>query len=238
MTSQAFKNLVKSELNIELTNKQLEMLSIYFDFLVEENKKYNLTTIVDKEEVYVKHFFDSLIVAKGFKLNNKKIFDIGSGAGFPGLVLAIVFENSEFVLIDSNNKKTTFLTMLINKLGLTNVQALNARAEDLSKIHKHEADIVMARAVARLTILLEISSQIIKVGGSFIGLKARTVKEEIEELGTKPHKLGFQQSEIQIYENELIGIRNNIEFKKISETAPKYPRHYSQIKKDVIVNKK
>lgn len=238
MTDQIFKKLVKDELDIELSKKQLEYLNIYFNFLVEENQKYNLTTIVDREGVYIKHFFDSLIVAKSFDLNDKKIFDIGSGAGFPGLVLAIVFENSEFVLIDSNNKKTTFLTMLIDKLGLTNVQSLNARAEDLSKIHRHEADIVMARAVARLTILLEISSQIIKVGGSFIGLKARTVEEEISELGTKPHRLGFQQSKIQVYENELIGIRNNIEFKKIAETSPKYPRHYSQIKKDVIVNKK
>ncbi|WP_338983454.1 16S rRNA (guanine(527)-N(7))-methyltransferase RsmG [Spiroplasma endosymbiont of Othius punctulatus] len=233
-----FKKLVDSELNIQLSDKQLGDLEIYFNFLIEENEKYNLTTIIERDEVYIKHFFDSMIMAKEFDLDNKKIFDIGSGAGFPGVVLAIIYPNSKFVLIDSNNKKTTFLSFLISKLELENVQALNARVEDLSKIHRHEADIVIARAVARLTILLEISSQIIKVGGSFIALKARTVEEEVNELKSKPHKLGFVQSKVQVYENEIIGIRNNIEYKKISETPVSYPRHYSKIKKDVVSNKK
>ena len=146
-----------SKLNITLTDTMLDQLEQYYQLLVEENKKYNLTAITDKESVYLKHFYDSLTLSKAINLNEQHLCDIGTGAGFPGLVLKIVFPNLKVTLVDATLKKCHFLEMVITKLNLKNIEVINARAEEYSKTTREKFDIVTSRAVAPLKHLLEYS---------------------------------------------------------------------------------
>ena len=168
-----------SKLGIELDNNTLDKLEKYYEILKEENSKYNLTRIIEKEDVYLKHFYDSLTITKIVNLDNQSICDLGSGAGFPGLVLAITFPNTKITLIESNSKKCNFLNIVKDKLELSNVTIINTRVEEYSKINRELYDIVTARAVAPLKHLLEYGIPLIKINGYFIAMKSNTKEEEI-----------------------------------------------------------
>ena len=141
-------------LGIKVTKENLADLNIYKDLLLEYNKKFNLTAIKTEEEIYLKHFYDSLTLVKGVDLTkNLKILDIGTGAGFPGLVLKIFYPELEITLLDSNHKKIMFLEQVIKRLNLKNITCLNTRAENLPSNYREYFDIVTSRAVAHLRIL-------------------------------------------------------------------------------------
>ena len=169
------------KMNLFLTEEKLEKLRYYYEILKEENAKYNLTRIIKEVEVYLKRFYESLTIIKVTAIGNNNICDLGSGAGFPGLVLAICFPESTVTLIESNSKKCKFLKKVKETLSLQNVTIINARIEDYAKENREVFDIVTARAVAPLKHLLEYGIPLVKVKGYFIAMKAN-IEEEIVDI--------------------------------------------------------
>ncbi len=212
------------KLNINITELQLKQLERYYELLVEYNKVMNLTGITIKEEVYLKHFYDSLTIAKVIDLNNyETLCDVGTGAGFPGLVLKIIYPNLKVTLLDSLNKRLNFLNVVIKELNLKDIETVHSRAEEYNK----KFDITVARAVAPLNILLEYCIPLTKVNGYFIAMKGKNeeatnaLKElNSEIIQTNSFLLPIEQSN-----------RTIIKIKKIKETNKKFPRKYSEIKK-------
>ena len=233
MFKEEFLNKTK-ELGITITEEMLNKLDTYYHILKEENNKYNLTRIIEEDAVYLKHFYDSLTITKVIDINNQSICDIGSGAGFPGLVLAICFPNTKLTLIESNGKKCNFLNIVKDKLNLTNVTILNARAEEFSKNNREVFDIVTARAVAPLKHLLEYSVPLLKIGGYFITMKANVENEEVN-ITNYYNKLNIKEVTREVFNlPKEDSIRTIIKYQKLKETDSKYPRRYSEIiKRDI-----
>lgn len=222
-------------LGIKPTEEQLNKLDAYATMLIEYNKRFNLTAITKKEDIYLKHFYDSLTITKAIDLNkNLKILDIGTGAGFPGLVLKIFFPNIELTLLDSNNKKILFLNEVIKELDLKNVNCIHSRAEELPNNYKEYFDLVTSRAVAHLRILTELAIPYLKVNGLFIPLKGN-IEEELQESTNTITKL---KSEVINIINFNLPIenstRNIVTIKKCSSTPTIYPRAYDKIKKKAL----
>lgn len=201
----------------------------YQEMLIETNKKFNLTSIDDPEEIKIKHFEDSLTI-KNYINKGMKVLDIGSGAGFPGIPLRIE-KDFDLTLIDSVNKKVKFMNEVIEELGLDNIRAIHVRAEDFAKDHREEFDLVISRAVANLSTLSEYALPFLKVGGIFIAMKGPKAEEEYEDA----------QNALKILGGELINIdtidlhgntRKNILIKKVRSTKKKYPRGKNQAKKN------
>ena len=222
------------ELGITITEEMLNKLDTYYHILKEENNKYNLTRIIEEDSVYLKHFYDSLTITEVININNQIICDIGSGAGFPGLVLAICFPNTKLTLIESNGKKCNFLNIVKDKLNLTNVTILNARAEEFSKNNREVFDIVTARAVAPLKHLLEYGIPLLKIGGYFITMKANVENEEVN-ITNYYNKLNIKEVTREVFNlPKEDSIRTIIKYQKLKETDSKYPRRYSEIiKRDI-----
>ena len=220
-----------AKLDINLTDYQLNELEEYYNLLIEENKKYNLTSITNKEDVYLKHFYDSLTISKIIKLDNQSICDIGTGAGFPGLVLKIAYPNTQITLLDSTLKKCNFLKMVIDKLQLKNIEVVNDRAEIYARNNREKFDIVTSRAVAPLKHLLEYSIPILKVNGLFISMKAN-IEKEIINIDNYEKKLSINLLE-KIEFNLPIekSLRTLIKYQKQDKTNLEFPRKYSDIKK-------
>lgn len=220
-----------NKLNINPTTKQLEQLEKYYEILITENQKYNLTAITDKETVYLKHFYDSLTITKIIDLNNQSLCDIGTGAGFPGMVLKIFFPNLKVTLVDSTLKKCNFLNYVIKELHLENIEVLNQRAEEFSKVLREQYDIVTSRAVAPLKHLLEYSIPLVKVNGTYIAMKS-DITNEITGISNYEKKLDIKQiNKVQFnlpIENSL---RTLISYEKLKTTNHIYPRKYNEIKK-------
>ncbi len=169
-----------NKLNIHLSENQLNQLEEYYNLLIEYNEKVNLTRITNKEDVYLKHFYDSLTLNEVIDLSKiNSLCDIGTGAGFPGLVLKIVFPNLSVTLVDSLNKRLLFIDEVIKVLGLENVKTVHARGEDFIK-EKQEFDLVTSRAVMKLKPLSTICLPLVKKGGYFVAMKAHC-EEEITE---------------------------------------------------------
>lgn len=230
MNKEQFINEVK-KLNIELTNDMLEKLELYYKILVEENSKYNLTAITDKESVYLKHFYDSLTLTKIIDLNSRTLCDIGTGAGFPGLVLKIVFPTLHVTLVDATEKKCKFLNMVIEKLSLKDIEVINARAEEYSKKVREKYDIVTSRAVAPLKHLLEYSIPLVKVNGTYIAMKSDITKE-LEGISNYEEKLKINNKKILTFNLPIENsIRTIISYNKQEKTNSIYPRRYNEIKK-------
>ena len=221
---------------IVLTENMQKQLEMYKNLLLEWNEKINLTAITDEEEILVKHFVDCLYCAKYIKKEDKKIIDVGTGAGFPGLVLAIYFPDKEFTLLDALNKRLVFLEDVINKLGLKNVKLVHGRAEEIVRIDNlyENYDIAVSRAVAQLPILLEYISPYIKVNGKCIVMKGDNVDEEIKVSSNALKVLNLKLLRKNLYsynvKNEEYK-RSILEIEKINETQRKYPRNYGKIKK-------
>lgn len=230
MNQNKFIEEVKN-LGIEVTDEKIVQLEKYYELLIEYNKVMNLTGIVDKEEVYLKHFYDSLTIAKIIDFNKENnLCDLGSGAGFPGIVLKIFYPELNIVLIDSLNKRINFLNKIIEELDLKNIVAIHTRIEDYAKNNKEKFDIVTARAVAPLNILLELGINLVKVGKYFIAMKGNiqnepNFKNAIETLNcnldnTIEFKLPIENSN-----------RSLIKIRKEKSTNKLFPRKYSDIKK-------
>lgn len=220
------------EKGIILTARQLEQFDIYYHMLVEWNEKMNLTNIVEKEEVYLKHFYDSLTLAFYHPLTNETLCDIGAGAGFPSIPLKIVFPNLQVTIVDSLNKRITFLNALFEALNLDGVEAVSARAEEYCKDHREAYDIVTARAVARFEILDELCLPLVKPGGYFIALKGASGKEEYDVAKSGISKLGGKLKNYHAFTLPNQGDnRMNFYIEKVAKTPLKYPRMFAKIKK-------
>jgi len=222
------------KIDINISDDILSKLDTYYKILVEENQKYNLTAITEEQQVYLKHFYDSLCIVKIINLDNQYLLDIGTGAGFPGLVLKIVFPNLKIDLLDSTNKKCLFLQKVIDILDLKDINVINARAEEYAKENREKYDIVTSRAVAPLKHLLEYSIPTLKVNGNFISLKSN-IDEEIRNINNYYNKLSLSNEEIIKYELPYeASLRTLYKVTKIKSTPIIYPRMYSQIKKKEI----
>lgn len=183
------------ELGIDVTDEKLNKLKIYFEYLIEYNEHTNLTAITEKEDVYLKHFYDSLTLVKAYDLTRDiKMLDVGTGAGFPGIVIKIFFPNIDLTVLDSNNKKTTFISSLIQKLGI-DVEVINARSEDYARNHLNEFDIVTSRAVAFIDIITSIALPFVKEDGRLILMKGsfdneeKILKNHLNELNVKEYQI-------------------------------------------------
>ena len=218
-------------LNIEPTKEMLEKLEIYKEFLKEYNKHTNLTAIKEDNDIYLKHFYDSLTITKVVdlhKINN--LIDIGTGAGFPGMVLKIFFPHLKVTLLDSNHKKTDFLEKLQEKLNIE-VEIINDRVEDYAKNNLNKFDLVTSRAVANLRVLAEISLPLVKLNGLFVPLKGN-IDKELEDAKDTLEILNTQlvnSVTFDLFNNS--GIRNIYVFKKTKETLSNTLRSYDKILK-------
>ena len=229
MNETEFINELKN-IDIILTQNQINKFKIYYEYLIEYNKHTNLTSITTKEDVYLKHFYDSCLLTKTIDFNNiNTMLDIGCGAGFPGIVIKILFPNIKLTLLDSNNKKTKFCESLSTLLELDNVEIVNKRAEEYIIEKREYFDIVSARAVKNLPVLIELSIPYVKQNGYFIAMKS-DYEEELNNSKNGIKVLGAEYIKtININLPNNTGIRNFILIKKINKTNPKYPRNYSQI---------
>jgi 16S rRNA (guanine527-N7)-methyltransferase len=188
------KNLFK-KYNFSLSDKQIEQFEIYFDFLVKENEKYNLTAITDKKEVFIKHFIDSVLPITEIK-QNASVIDVGTGAGFPGVPLKILRPDIKLTLLDSLQKRINFLGELLTLLKINDVTLVHARCEDYVKDNREKFDVALSRAVAQLPTLSEYLLPFVKINGKVLMYKGNKLQEEID-LGKKAIEiLGGKQDKI------------------------------------------
>lgn len=222
-----FLDHVKS-LGWELSPKQSEQFDRYLKLLVSRNRQMNLTALTEERDVYIKHFFDSLTVAKQVPMDAvESLIDVGTGAGFPGIPLKIAFPRLRVVLLDSLRKRVDFLKDVIRELDLDQTEAIHSRAEAAAReqILREQFDVAVARAVARLPVLAEFCLPFVRVGGWFVAMKGPEVGKEIEESATAFQKLGggkvFQAS---LSLPEGMGERRLLIVRKQSPTPSAYPR--------------
>lgn len=215
-------------LGISLTERQKEQFQSYYEIMTEWNKVMNLTTITEQEEVNEKHFVDSLSIIKAVDPEKvTTIIDIGTGAGFPGIPLKIVFPHLKVTLLDSLNKRIKFLNALVDNLGLTEVETLHGRAEDFAKNVEYRGafDLCVSRAVANLSTLSEYCLPYVKKGGYFISYKSGEIEEEVQSGKTAVFLLGGKIDDVvkfQLPESDIC--RSFVKIKKEKDTPKKYPR--------------
>ncbi|MBD1379856.1 16S rRNA (guanine(527)-N(7))-methyltransferase RsmG [Metabacillus arenae] len=227
MNSNQFQTMLE-EKGITLTPKQLQQFNDYYELLVEWNEKMNLTSITNKEEVYLKHFYDSISAAFYFDFTKPlSVCDVGAGAGFPSIPIKICFPHIEVSIVDSLNKRITFLQALADKLKLNKVNFYHDRAETFgkNKQHRESYDVVTARAVARLSVLSELCLPLAKRNGHFLALKAASAKDELENAQKAIKTLGGNVRKLDEFllpmENSL---RSIIVIEKQKNTPKTYPR--------------
>lgn len=225
-TDQFIKHLKSN--NIVLNNKQQNQFNDYYKMLVDWNEKIDLTTIIEHQDVYLKHFYDSITPSFYFDFNsNLSICDVGAGAGFPSIPLKICFPELKITIVDSLKKRVNFLNNLIQELELTNVEIFHSRAEDFGKIKtfRESFDLVIARAVARTSVLAELCLPLCKVNGTFIAMKGVNVEKELADskkavkvLGGKLEQVIELQLPIEKSDRTIVLIKKN------KATPKKYPR--------------
>ena len=227
MKPETFYNLL-AEQNLPLSDQQKEQFERYFELLVEWNEKINLTAITDKEEVYLKHFYDSIApILQGLIPNETiKLLDIGAGAGFPSLPMKILYPQLDVTIIDSLNKRINFLQLLAQELDLDGVHFYHGRAEDFAQDKKFRAqyDFVTARAVARMQVLSELTIPYLKVGGKLLALKASNAPEELLEAKNALNLLFSKVEDNLSYDLPNGDPRYITVVEKKKETPNKYPR--------------
>lgn len=216
------------KLNIELEKEQLEQFISYYEILVEWNKVMNLTGITEWNEVITKHFIDSLSIVKAYDMSKvKRMIDIGTGAGFPGIPLKIAFPHLEVVLLDSLKKRVLFLNEVIQTLNLQNVLTIHGRAEDFAKQndYRERFDLCVSRAVAGLNVLSEYCIPFVSVNGSFISYKSGKIEEELKTSEKAVKILGGKiESQIKFHLADTDVQRSFVTIKKVKSTPKKYPR--------------
>ncbi len=215
-----------NKININLTEEQIDKFYKYMKLLLEWNEKINLTAITDENEIVLKHFVDSLTSLKYIK-ENDNIIDVGTGAGFPGIPIAIMMPNTKITLLDSLNKRINFLNEVIKELNLKNVETIHSRSEDCGKdiLYREKYDISIARAVANLSTLSEYLLPFVKIDGKMICMKGSEVEEELNNSKYAIKELGGEislQDEFCLPDTDIK--RNIIVIKKIKYTPKLYPR--------------
>ena len=205
----------------------------YADLLVEKNKVMNLTAITEPADIATLHFLDSVAMLTLADLKDKKVADIGTGAGFPGMPLRIVEPSIRLTLLDSLNKRIDFLKEVCDDLGLTDVECIHGRAEEFAAEHRESYDIVTSRAVANLQMLCELCLPLVKTGGYFLSMKSVDSEEELKLAYTAIKTLGGQVEKAVDYTIPGTDVSHRLIFiKKIKETPKKYPRAFAKIKKN------
>lgn len=219
---------VFDKMHIELPDGALELLNRYYEMLIDTNKVMNLTAITEYSEVVIKHFADSAAIGCITDMNgNIDVIDVGTGAGFPGIVLKIVYPQLSVVLLDSLNKRVNFLKNVITELGLTDISAIHGRAEDIArnKDYREKFDLCVSRAVANMSSLSEYCLPFVKVGGRFIPYKADGCDEEVKTASKAVNTLGGKIRKIESYVIPDTDIcRKFVVIDKIRNTSAKYPR--------------
>lgn len=217
------------KLNIDLNKEQITQLLTFYDLLIEKNKVMNLTAITEYEEFIYKHFIDSLSLSRIYNLNRPiSMIDLGTGAGFPGIPLKIVYPNLNIILLDSLNKRIQFLNGVIQELNLKNINAIHGRAEEVGQMKEYREafELCVSRAVANLAVLSEYCIPLVKKGGYFISYKSSEIEEELETSKKAIQTLGGSIHNIDYF--KLAGTdmeRSLVMIKKINTTPKKYPRN-------------
>lgn len=217
---------LSKKIDISLTKTQIKNYFEYMQLLLEWNEKINLTAITEVDDIILKHFIDSLTVIKYIKENNK-IIDVGTGAGFPGIPIGIMNSNIDITLLDSLNKRISFLNEVCNKIELKNIRTIHGRAEDFGKDKdtREKFDIAISRAVANMTTLVEYLLPFVKVGGYAICMKGPEIEEELSKAKFAINELGGKIEKVENFVLPKSDIERNIVIiKKISDTPNKYPR--------------
>lgn len=217
--------------NLTITSTMEQQLKQYYEILISENKKYNLTTITKEIDVYYKHFYDALLITNDVTLIDQNLCDVGSGAGIPGIVLKICFPDLQLTIVESNGKKCQFLKQVVTLLKLGNVHIINKRAEEFAHQYRETFDIVTARALASLNILSELCLALVKIDGLFIAYKGLKVDAELSIAQNSIKTMGAKvvnQITYQLPNN--YGQRTLVHCQKYKLCALKYPRSYQQIK--------
>ena len=228
MNEEFEKNLkcILSNINIKIEDDQVSKFCKYMNLLLEWNEKINLTAITEQNDIILKHFVDSLTISKYLK-KDEKIVDIGTGAGFPGIPLAIVNKSNSFVLVDSLNKRINFLNDIKEKIELENIIAIHSRAEEFgqNKNYREKFDIAVSRAVANLSVLTEYLLPSVKVGGKVICMKGSQIEDEIKDAQFAIKELGGKIKKIEEFCLPTTDMKRNIIIiEKIKPTLKKYPR--------------
>ena len=224
-----FKNKLSKlleEINIEIKEEEINKFYNYMNLLLEWNEKINLTAITEEDDIILKHFVDSVTIYKYIE-DKKSVADIGTGAGFPGIPLAILKNKNEFTLVDSLNKRVNFLNDIKEKIFLENITNIHARAEEFgqNKKYRENFDTAVSRAVANLSVLVEYLLPIVKVGGKIICMKGSNIEEELKDAEFAISKLGGKvvlRDEFYLPQSDIK--RNIIIIEKIKNTPSKYPR--------------
>ena len=216
------------QLGIDLSDKQVEQFMRYKELLQEWNEKMNLTAITEDREVITKHFLDCMTINKALEMKNQKtVIDIGTGAGFPGLVIKIAFPHLEVTLVDALKKRLNFLEVVIEELGLEGIKCIHSRAEDLgkNKVYREGFDICASRAVANLAVLSEYTLPFVKIDGYLIALKGQKLDEELEQGQKAIQILGGQLEEVVHTGVPFTDLDHKIaKIKMVKSTSTKYPR--------------
>ena len=214
------------ELGIKLSKEQAEMFFDYMNLLLEWNEKINLTAITEEKEVIVKHFVDSLTIAK-YIPEGASLVDVGTGAGFPGIPLKIIREDLKITLLDSLQKRINFLDVVIKELNLENIDTIHARVEEFGKNSKYREsfEVATSRAVANLSTLTEYLLPLVKVGGIAVCMKGSSIEEELETSKKAINVLGGKVSNVFEFDLPKTDIKRNVVIvDKINKTPSKYPR--------------
>lgn len=229
--------MLSSKINVEINENEIENLYKYMHIMLEWNENINLTAITEPDEIILKHYIDSFTIEKYIK-DGKKVIDVGTGAGFPGVPVGIIRENVDILLMDSLNKRIKFLDEVINKLEMKNMQTIHGRAEELAQNtnYREKYDYATSRAVASLNVLLEYMLPFVKIGGYCICMKGSNLDEEIENSKNAISILGGQLEKVDniVLPDSDIG-RNIVVIKKVKETPRKYPRKAGTPTKEPIV---
>lgn len=215
------------EIDIKLSDNQINQFYKYFEMIVEKNKVMNLTAITEFEDIVIKHFIDSILISKSIEMNEiHSLIDIGTGAGFPGIPLKIIYPNIDMVLMDSLNKRVKFLKEVCEELKLSKIDVIHSRAEDLAKNdeYREKFDLAVSRAVAYLSTLSEYCIPFVKVDGKFVSYKSDNVEDEINNSKNAVKILGASIDDIKYVNLDNDTKRSFVIISKKKNTSKKYPR--------------
>lgn len=223
-----------SKIEVEITEYQLEQFELFYQLLMEKNKVMNLTAITEIEQVVMKHFIDSIAILKYVQLDGKSVIDVGTGAGFPGIPLAIMCPETTFLLLDSLHKRIKFIEEVVSSCHLSNVSLIHSRAEDggREKTLRENYDICVSRAVANMSVLLEYCSPFVKPGGQFISYKSGDILEEVDLSKRAQTELSCNLNQIIRFDLLEDMNRSFVIFDKVKCLSKKYPRQPGKVKKD------
>lgn len=219
---------LSSAIGYDLSNQQINQFNQFYEMLIDKNKVMNLTAITEYDEVVLKHFIDSIVIYKKISDDKvKSIIDVGTGAGFPGIPLKILFPDIRLTLLDSLNKRILFLNEVINKLGLKDIDCIHGRAEDIGHLpeYREQYDLSVSRAVANLSSLSEYCIPFVRVGGKFISYKSGNIEEELKDAKSAIQLLGSKIDDVEKYTLPNSDMqRSLVVIRKVKTLSKKYPR--------------